>query len=423
MLAPTALDTWLAPRVLRSPLAHAAVLGLLHALVDASTVTAVFRATRLLDMSRLTAFWLVLSYDLVAFGLQPLVGWISDRTRLPRALLLLGLVMSMLALATHSSEPFATMVFAGIGNAMFHVGAGVLVLEHGLEKTAPAGVFVGPGALGLGFGLWYGRDPSAGPIWPLALLLVVASVLTWALPLIARDGQSNPQTGQLDPTKTPVGSVSTPGMRSPRAPGDVASRLLLFAVVLLLVSVSVRALVGGAATRGCPKTLLLVLGAPIAACMGKMLGGFIADRIGWIQSTSLALIVAAPLIVFGAGLTPLLLVGVLLFQTTMPVTLIAVARALPQARGVAFGLPCLALVLGSLPGMFHGTEGLLRRPLLLVWGVLALVSVVTGLWLLGRLGRHGLGGGAPNRLSDSYRVAPSPLLTSARPPAAPVEPI
>jgi FSR family fosmidomycin resistance protein-like MFS transporter len=122
---------------------------------------------------------------------------------------------------------------------------------------------------------------------------------------------------------------------------------------------------------------------PLAAFAGKTLGGFIADRIGWLEATSLALVASTPLIVWGADHTPLLLLGMLLFQTTMPVTLIAVARALPRAPGVAFGLPCLALVLGSLPGVFPGTAPLLHRPLLLGWAGVALASVLFGLWLLG----------------------------------------
>ena len=79
-----------------------------------------------------------------------------------------------------------------------------------------------------------------------------------------------------------------------------------------------------------------------------------------------------------------MLLGLLLFQTTMPVTLVAVARALPRgARGVAFGLPCLALVLGSLPGLTPGAEAILERPVLLGWVALGLVTVIPGLWLLG----------------------------------------
>jgi FSR family fosmidomycin resistance protein-like MFS transporter len=129
--------------------------------------------------------------------------------------------------------------------------------------------------------------------------------------------------------------------------------------------------------------LLLLVGVPLAAFAGKTSGGFLADRIGWIEATSLALLVSTPLIVWGGAHPPLLLLGMLVFQTTMPVTLIAVARALPRFPGVAFGLPCLALVLGSLPALYPGAAPFLLRSQLLGWAALALASVTTGLWLLG----------------------------------------
>ena len=387
-LAPAAgasLQRWATSRLSRSPLAHAAALGLVHAAVDASTVTAVFRTTRAIEMSRASAFWIVVAYNLIAFGLQPAVGWISDRWRLPRACLLLGIVLPALALFTPSTSAVVTLACAALGNALFHVGAGVLVLGHGLEKTAPAGVFVGPGALGLGFGIWYGRNPGLGPAWPLAIALGLA-LGAWVL-LRRRPAE---HAGDAPAARAGVRPVVDPGdvPRARGAAGRPASQWIAVAVALLLVSVAVRSLVGGEVTRGCPRSLLLLLGVPLAAFAGKSLGGFIADRIGWLEATGLALLTSTPLIVWGAGHTPLLLLGMLLFQTTMPVTLIAVARALPRFPGVAFGLPCLALVLGSLPALFPGIAPALQRPQLLGWAALALASVITGLWLLGLRPAH-----------------------------------
>ncbi|MBN2193632.1 MAG: hypothetical protein JW751_12515 [Polyangiaceae bacterium] len=369
------LEGWIALRLGGGPVTQAAALGLLHALVDASTVSAVLRTTRVVDMSRGSAFWLVVAYNLIAFGLQPAVGWISDRLRLPRPMLLLGLLLPLVALGTHAVDPYVTLACAGLGNAMFHVGAGVLVLAFGVEKTAPAGVFVGPGALGLGFGVWYGRTPTAGPLWPLAVLLGLAFALSLPWPW-----------ARASETSIPVGQTAT--TRAQAVSGSPQYAFVFAVVGLLLLSIAVRSLVGGAAARGCPRSVLLLLGVPTAACLGKCLGGFLADRIGWLESTSAALLVSGMLIVWGVEPTPLLLLGLLVFQTTMPVTLIAVARALPRRPGVAFGLPCLALVLGSLPWTFPAGEVFLHRPLLLGWVALALASVLSGLWLLGLRPRY-----------------------------------
>lgn len=362
-----------APKRTASALDDAVLLGLAHAAVDAATVTALYRTLRVVETTRMEAFLFGLLYILLAFGLQPLVGWLADRSRAPRALLTLGFLLPLAALATHAHTATLTVALAGLGNAMFHVGAGVLILEHGLERTAPAGVFVGPGALGLGFGIWYGSAPEAGPVWPLALLLLVG--LWWSrLPRRVERAPGAPLPGA-----------------APRAlAGTTAWGWLLGVLVLLSVSIAIRSVVGMSATRGCPKTALLLLGVPLAGCLGKALGGFVADRFGWLESTSLALVISGPLIAWGAELPLLLLVALLIFQTTMPVTLIAVARALPRRPGLAFGLPCLALALGSLPTAYHGVDFLLVRPLLLAWTGLALVAVVGGLWWLGVRPKPGL---------------------------------
>ncbi len=359
---------------LTRPMLGATGLGLMHACVDASTVSALFRTTRVVDMARWDAFTLVLTYNLVAFGLQPLVGWLSDRFSAKHATLLGGLLLPMMALAAHAHSPWLTVAAASLGNAMFHVGAGTLILELGTKRTAPAGIFVGPGALGLGFGLWYGKSPAAGPLWPLILVLVLAALghgLAW------RHGRATRALGSTPPRAAAERLASN----SRRPLG--AEGLVGIASVALLLSVAVRALTGGAILRGCTPSLLLLLGAPLAAFSGKVLGGFVADRVGWFEATALALLVSTPLMLTSPTHPGVLLLGMMTLQMTMPVTLVAMSRALPTLPGVAFGLPCLALAIGSLPGTFHSTQPLIARPLLLGWNLLALVAVTVGLWLLG----------------------------------------
>jgi FSR family fosmidomycin resistance protein-like MFS transporter len=93
----------------------------------------------------------------------------------------------------------------------------------------------------------------------------------------------------------------------------------------------------------------LVLAAGAAA--GKCFGGFLGDRYGWRSSGTLALLIAAPLVAAGLQRFDAALSGMVVFQSTMPVTLAAVYLALPGRPGLAFGLPCLALLLGALPDL------------------------------------------------------------------------
>jgi hypothetical protein len=101
----------------------------------------------------------------------------------------------------------------------------------------------------------------------------------------------------------------------------------------LFASVAVRAFAGGdvnAFWRAADPGLLGWLAA--AAALGKIAGGAVADRLGWLASTAVALAGAAPLLSAGRASPGSALLGMLLLQSTMPVTLKATQR---RARGLA----------------------------------------------------------------------------------------
>jgi MFS transporter, FSR family, fosmidomycin resistance protein len=304
-----------------------ALYGVIHALVDAACVVAVVRASHQESAGTLGAFWTVLSYDLLAFALQFPLGLLADRLRLARASMILGVFLSALVVAPVSMAAWPTMLMAGVGNALFHLGAGGLVLSSS-AKAGPAGVFVGPGALGLGLGLWMGRT-GWGSTFPIHVALVFALAV-----LLVLDRPAKRESAMQD----------SRGKHPP----------LMAAVILslLLVSVLVRAFVGFGACFQCPSGWVVALGIPLAACTGKVLGGMVADRLGWLAASLGGLVLSLPLIALSGGSLWLALPGVLLFQSTMAVTLMAVARLMPAWPCTAFGLPSLFLVLGSLPTFY-----------------------------------------------------------------------
>jgi len=332
----------------------APILGILHAFVDATTVTVVFRVGRIHDVSLAAAFAMVVGYDVLAFASQIVFGWLTDRWSSPKVATMSGLVLTLLSVGIHYVSPLGAVLAAGLGNALFHLGAGASVLRLGLNTAAPSGLFVAPGALGLGFGMVYGTDPSLGPMWPLALAIVVSIAVAGFTPIPKAQAQ-----------------------RDSMAASDLPLAWIPWA--LLFGSVAIRSLVGLSAARGCPKTDLLMVGVPLAAFLGKSLGGLLADRLGWLATSVTALLLSAPLIAFGANAPKVLLVGLLLFQMTMPVTLTALARLMPHRLATAFGVTCLALALGSLPTFFPCFDPICQRSMLFLWILVAAIATYFGL--------------------------------------------
>lgn len=344
------------PSLLGRPRAIPYVFGAMHAVVDLTTVSVVVGASVLHTMPLGIAFSLVLTYDLIAFGGQTFIGLMVDRFARPRLAVLLGLGLTIACVAVAPFQPVAAMLFAGLGNALFHVGAGTLTLCMSRGRSAPAGIFVAPGAIGLGLGTWLGRQGLFLP-WP----LLAALALCVAVTLLTRD----PEQHRVE--HDPDGPMP---LRTPAPTAAVG-----FAIVaLLLLSIVVRSHVGFAGAQSCPSGIATVVGLTLAAFGGKALGGIVSDRIGWAAVSVGALLISAPMIAFSHGALPIILPGMFLFQMTMPVTLTAVALVMPRRPALAFGLTCLALILGALPALTHSFRGLFRPELL--FGLIALSAAV-----------------------------------------------
>ena len=90
-----------------------------------------------------------------------------------------------------------------------------------------------------------------------------------------------------------------------------------------------------------------------------------------------ALLLSVPLLVF-SGQPALAIAAMLLFQMTMPVTLLAVFRALPDEPGFAFGLTTLALLAGTIPVLVLPWPWIAQS-----WVLIALIVVSVAALLIG----------------------------------------
>jgi FSR family fosmidomycin resistance protein-like MFS transporter len=334
-----------------------AAYGLAHAVVDTTTVSVVYASIGVHALPVPAAFRLVIAYDVLAFASQALIGVVADRLRAPRAFAVAGLVIAALSLAAMPFDATSAMLLAGLGNAIFHVGGGSLALAIEPGRAGAAGVFVGPGALGLALGLAIGQREGAFPFAPIAIAIAAALVVI-AIVRVPREPYA-----------------ALPDGPAPRGAAAIAG--------LLLFSIAVRAFVGFVAPRDTPRSAALAIGLALAAFGGKTLGGLVADRLGWIATGVGALALSAPVIVLGAAHPAALVAGMALFQMTMPVTLAGLALLWPRRPALVFGVACVALVAGALaafsPAIVEGAS----RAVVLALVALSAVALHAGLRRLG----------------------------------------
>jgi FSR family fosmidomycin resistance protein-like MFS transporter len=303
--------------------------GIMHAFIDASCVMVIFSTIFVHDLSPYMSFYMVVSYDVLAFAGQAFFGYLADRLGYSRGIVLAGIIMTALSVVFLKMEPVTAMIAAGVGNALFHVGAGALALYVVPGRATAPGIFVAPGALGLGFGIWMGKS---GDIYTWPFLIVLAASFIYAL------FSSNPKLPYKERPKRL----------------DIEFPYLIMA--LLLFSIAIRSMVGYAGGWACPKLTWVPAAFALAAFGGKAVGGIVSDRLGWIEASVGALLLSAPLIAFFGANPVVLVIGLFFFQMTMPVTLVALVSVLPGRPAFVFGIACLVLVLGALPTYYPQTR-------------------------------------------------------------------
>jgi len=214
----------------------------------------------------------------------------------------------------------AGIAVLGLGNALFHIGGGLDVLNLSNSRAAPLGIFVSPGA----FGLFLGALRANRSRWPVLLLLLLCAA--WMVITPSRKHlPSNRPLSFPKPTILPWAA-------------------LLFLVVFLRSY-------GGKQGAFPWKTGLWSWIAVAAVVLGKTFGGFLCDGIGAARAASLSL--AAAMLLFFFSHMPLCgVLALFLFNMSMPITLYALAQTMEGCKGLSFGLLTFALFLGFLPAYF-----------------------------------------------------------------------
>ena len=294
-----------------------ALYSLTHFWVDLSCA---FLAFRFLSGSADFLLCLLL-YNFCAFALQMPLGLWADG--LDRNGVVAAAGCGLTAAAFLVPVPLAAAVIAGVGNALFHLGGGIDVLNTSGKRAAALGVFVSPGAVGLYVGTFWGGGTAISALLPPAGLLILGGGIL----LLCRRTMGSLRSGNAPVETEPVG-------------GSWLPLIPLFLVVVL------RSWMG--LGQSFPWKAEWSLSLVAALALGKAAGGFLMDAVGPRRAAGWSLGLAAVLYLLSGDPIPGIF-AVFLFNMTMPMTLWAAAKILPGAKGFGFGLLTFALFLGYLP--------------------------------------------------------------------------
>ena len=278
-------------------------------------------------------------YNFLAFALPMFLGILADVFRKDEYTAALGTLLVAAAFIT-GSRSWAGIALVGVGNGLFHIGAGRQILVLDRKHFAPSGIFIASGAIGVFIGKTLGRSFAQSIYYIIFAVLAAGAVAAVAL-------------GVLRSGKT-FGEAKVCAVDSKRN----FSAAPLLAVILIFFVVIIRSYYGFLTkyTWKSGFAMGLIFTACVAA--GKLGGGIIADRLGLKLTTILSLAGAGILEIFAPESAVCGCISILLFNMTMPLTLKLLSDILQDAPGFAFGTLMMALFLGTLPNMAWGISWL-----------------------------------------------------------------
>jgi len=328
--------------------------SIIHFLVDFACIVYMYRTYP--AGSAIFAYYLL--YNFMAFAMQMPCGLIADYVR--RNVKIAGVGCGLLAVvygidillpeavACGILLPYLMVTFLGLGNCLFHVGAGTAVLNLREQKIAPLGIFISPGALGIYLGTFVN---SKSILWSIMIALILLIAAAW---MIASE-------------KTVHIASDDDGVSFQYAEygGRIRSLICIFFVVVL------RAYLSGSLIFTWKNAFYTGMIA-VSVVLGKMIGGIAADTIGVKKVSIISLGLSS--ILFGCSSYPLAgILAVFFFNMTMPITLSEAKKCLPKSKGFSFGLLTFALFTGYLCGMIP-QKNLWNHPV--EYTVLTMVSLV-----------------------------------------------
>lgn len=286
-----------------------------------------------------------LLYNVIAFGLQPIIGYICDiKKHIPAGLIGCLTVLAGILLI---ELPWASLILCALGNACFHVGGGIDSLVYSNGKMFRSGLFVSSGALGVVLGTIYGKGESITIVIPVIMLALCCLLIIFFAP------------------------VRKPDYKALRFSNTSVTLSFAFVLLLCFVSIVIRSYVGSITPIVWKTTIFLTVLPAIGACIGKASGGFLADIFGAKNVGVVTLFASIPFLLFGSSQVVPCMIGIILFNMTMPITLCAIANKLPDNPGLAFGATTLCLLCGNMPTFFYSLPGTLVKP---VTAILILIS-------------------------------------------------
>jgi hypothetical protein len=231
--------------------------------------------------------------------------------------------LNIAAIILFSFIPQLSIVLAGVASALYHVAGGTVCAQE--NKAAHIGLFASPGVAGLIAGGYFAYAKIAITGWLLAAAVLFLLLMIW-LPLRYSRSVLPKQTDE-------------------KAKGVTLDQHDIIMILLLLI-ISLRSVIWNVFQLIHENNYYWLIAIAASACVGKIAGGWIADRVGWRLYMISSLVIATPLITFFKKEMILFCIGIGLLQSGIPATTALLIQSMKgrveRAIGLSFGFTVIA---------------------------------------------------------------------------------
>ena len=292
----------------------------IHLVVDLSCAAFIYHFLALrFGITNIAIFILV--YDFFAFVLQLPFGVFFNNKNINSFVSMIGCILILFAYLLNMI-PILPVLLIGTGNAMFHIGGGIDILNISQKKSTKIGLYVAPGAFGLFLGCSINKINYS--IYLILVLLVISIISLYIM-------------SKTNKTKINQKNISILDYKFNK-------RIIIY---LLLLTICIRGYIGFILNYTWKTDFNLALFAVLLVVFGKAIGGILGGKYGLEKIGFLSLLVSSILFVFSFNNMYIAFASILIFNMTMPITLILLSNYLNN-YGRAFGLNTVALFIGSL---------------------------------------------------------------------------
>lgn len=294
--------------------------GLLHGLNDLAA--GFMLANYTYNHSYSQSFLLIVIYSIIGFGGQLPVGFWLDYKKQLKPFAAASIILLPVSIILFFINAEAAIVFSGIASAFVHVTGGTVCLQVHQNKTGPLAVFTAPGVLGLTLGAVLGKG-SIYSLWFVLAAVVIIALLIWY--------------NNLPDYKT---------AKKKQSELDTHDFVMLGILLIMCFRSFIFDIINHVAHQY--ENGIIIIG--ISAFLGKIIGGFIADKIGWKTFVYISLPIALLLFQFGKENIYALAFGIACLQSSVPITLLLMSNSLPLYPATATALSLgTSIALAGLP--------------------------------------------------------------------------